>query len=284
MRMTDADLELLAKGMAPVMRELVATAIKDLAASVLDPLSQRLASVEQRASVPGRDGRDGQPGLMGERGPAGERGEKGMDGAPGPAGAPGAPGAPGPEGPPGIPGAAGVPGEPGPQGPPGAEGAVGPSGRDGAPGPEGPVGPMGPPGPAGEPGEKGADGINGRDGIDGLTFTADDIITMAYDLDARALAITVGRDDRHKVFHVPMPIPVYRDIYEPGKAYAPGEMVTYAGALWIAKADTVERPGDGATAWRLCAKKGRDGARGPVGPAGPTGAKGEPGERGPARW
>jgi hypothetical protein len=54
--------------------------------------------------------------------------------------------------------------------------------------------------------------------------------------------------------------------------------------MWIAKADTEERPGAGATSWRLCVKAGRDGKSGPQGPQGPLGPRGEKGERGPERW
>lgn len=45
----------------------------------------------------------------------------------------------------------------------------------------------------------------------------------------------------------------------PQRRYPAGAATTHDGALWIARQDTEERPGDGATAWRLAVKRGRDG-------------------------
>ncbi len=55
--MTDAELQVIAKGMAPVVSELVEKALSGLLA--------RVAVLEQRQAVPGRDGRDGLPGAVG---------------------------------------------------------------------------------------------------------------------------------------------------------------------------------------------------------------------------
>lgn len=49
--MTDAELQVIAKGMAPVVAELVEKRVAALVA--------RIAVLEQRQAVPGRDGRDG---------------------------------------------------------------------------------------------------------------------------------------------------------------------------------------------------------------------------------
>ena len=40
------------------------------------------------------------------------------------------------------------------------------------------------------------------------------------------------------------------------KDYRQGNLVTRDGSLWLATADTRERPGDGNTGWRLIVKRG----------------------------
>jgi hypothetical protein len=40
------------------------------------------------------------------------------------------------------------------------------------------------------------------------------------------------------------------------KDYAAGNLVTRSGSLWVALADTSDRPGDGGSAWRLVVKRG----------------------------
>jgi hypothetical protein len=49
--------------------------------------------------------------------------------------------------------------------------------------------------------------------------------------------------------------PRYRDVWQRGKAYAPMDTVTHAGALWIARGDgpTTDRPGTSG-AWKLMTK------------------------------
>jgi DNA-binding transcriptional MerR regulator len=47
-------------------------------------------------------------------------------------------------------------------------------------------------------------------------------------------------------------------VYEAGTAYAKGAAVSHSGSYWVAKADTVARPGE-STQWRLIVKKGSNG-------------------------
>lgn len=79
------------------------------------------------------------------------------------------------------------------------------------------------PGPAGKDGEPGPAGKDGADGKPGLAY--------------------VG-------------------VYQDGKAYEPGECATWAGSLWHCNEATRSRPGDGAAAWTLVVKRGRDGKDG----------------------
>lgn len=97
------------------------------------------------------------------------------------------------------------------------------------------------------------DGKDGADGRDGLGF--DD--TEVYLHEDKGYILRLAQGDRVK--EQPIAIPVDRGVYKPGKSYHAGAIVTAQGALWMAQKDTAERPGDGATSWRLAVKKGRDG-------------------------
>ena len=65
-----------------------------------------------------------------------------------------------------------------------------------------------------------------------------------------------------RVQDIVVPIPIDRGVHKPGTKYFRGAMVTSQGSLWCAQADTAERPGDGATSWRLTSKRGKDGRDG----------------------
>jgi len=54
----------------------------------------------------------------------------------------------------------------------------------------------------------------------------------------------------------------YKGVWTKDTAYGCGSAVTCGGSLWIARADTSEKPGDGATKWQLAVKAGRDGRDG----------------------
>lgn len=93
---------------------------------------------------------------------------------------------------------------------------------------------------------------DGVDGKDGLGFDDMDVVD-----DGERCALRLSRDGKVKQFVIP--IAVDRGTYRPGKRYCKGALVTAQGSLWCAQSDTAERPGDGATSWRLAVKKGRDG-------------------------
>jgi hypothetical protein len=48
----------------------------------------------------------------------------------------------------------------------------------------------------------------------------------------------------------------YRGVWKPDAKYPRGAACTHDGGLWIAEHDTDQRPGNGATAWKLAVKKG----------------------------
>lgn len=88
------------------------------------------------------------------------------------------------------------------------------------------------PGPPGEPGAPGKDGKDGEPGAPGLA---------------------------------------YEGVYQDGKSYTLGTIVTWAGSSWHCNEPTDTKPGDGSKAWTLMVKRGRDGKDGA------QGAEGKPG-------
>lgn len=55
---------------------------------------------------------------------------------------------------------------------------------------------------------------------------------------------------------------IYREVWNPGVKYVPGDVETDGGQRWYCKAETQgRRPGgeSSATYWRLCVRRGRDG-------------------------
>jgi integrin beta 3 len=293
--MTDAD----------VLDELIATAV----AAAVEPLLTRIAVLEKRQPLNGRDGLPGVPGVSGrdgEKGIAGERGERGPEGPQGPEGPAGkdaplpdldeialrvaslipAPkdGTNGIDGQDGAQGPEGRQGERGPEGPQGQVGDKGVDGKDGlglagavltkdgvlvltlsdgsvrelgiVKGDPGPAGRDGTNGRDGLPGAQGRSGSDGRDGLDGLGF---DDIHVDYDGE-RTFTFKFARGGREKTFGAfRVPSMIHRGVWLEGKAYEQGDVVTWAGSGWIAKTDTITKPGDGSSDWLLVIKRGRDG-------------------------
>src|SRR5262245_8426050 len=56
----------------------------------------------------------------------------------------------------------------------------------------------------------------------------------------------------------------YCGVFELGKSYERGDVVTWDGSMWHAERDTGAKPGTASSAddWRLCVKRGRDGRDG----------------------
>ena len=51
----------------------------------------------------------------------------------------------------------------------------------------------------------------------------------------------------------------YRGVYQEGKRYELGDVVTWAGSAWHTNEATTTKPGESAKAWTLMVKHGRDG-------------------------
>lgn len=101
-------------------------------------------------------------------------------------------------------------------------------------------------------------GVNGTNGADGLGFE-----DLAVDFDGdRTLSLTFARGLEKKSFPIVLPFLRYEGVFQEGKAYDVGDVVTWAGSTWHCKAATASKPGDGAPAWTLIVKRGRDGKDG----------------------
>ena len=120
------------------------------------------------------------------------------------------------------------------------------------------------PGPAGE---HGTHGTNGKDGADGLGV---EDLAVTFDGD-RTLAFRIGAGDRAKVYPIVLPYLRYVGVFQQGKTYDEGDVVTWGGSTWhCARRATDTKPGTGDGAWTLIVKAGtpgrdgKDGAPAPI--------------------
>jgi len=282
-----SDIALLVRGMAPAIRDAVATAV-DSYDAVWAPrivaLEAEIARLKAMQPVHGLDGKDGAPG---ERGLDGAPGRDGVDGAPGPPGRDGAKGPDGVAGRDGLDGKDGRDGVDGAPGAPGRDGAKGLDGVAGRDGLDGKDGRDGLPGVPGRDGEKGLDGANGRDGANGADGLGFDDMTEELADDGRTIIRRYSSGDRVKEFRHTFSVVLDRGVFSAGKSYEPGDAVTWGGSLFIAQKATSAKPGeasDASRAWRLAVKRGGDGKQGPAGPQGERGAIGPQGPQGRAAY
>lgn len=250
--MNQGDVAALMRGMAP--------AIKSYIDGVIAPLLKRIEAQEceleelrNRApekGEPGRDGRDGVDGRDAE--PVSEEQianavERYLTANPPPPGKDGSDGADGKDG---------APGEKGADGRDGADG-VGLAGamidRDGELNitlTNGKVRRLG-----SVIGRDGKDGVDGSAGADGQSWDEMEVRQTS----ARTIELSFDHGERRNTFELEFPVPLYRGVFTEGEAYQPGDMVTWAGSLWHCNDASPDKPGDGAKAWTLAAKRGRDG-------------------------
>ena len=110
-------------------------------------------------------------------------------------------------------------------------------------------------GPAGRDGRDGVDGRAGQPGADGVGF---DKVEASFDGD-RTIALKFIKGDATTTVPIVLPIPKYQGVYQQAHAYGVGDVVTWAGSSWYCRQPTQAKPGDGASAWQLMVKRGRDG-------------------------
>jgi integrin beta 3 len=138
-------------------------------------------------------------------------------------------------------------------------------------------------GPSGEKGLDGRDGINGKDGADGLhgkDGLGFDDMEPTYDEVGR-LSLRFVRGDLVKSIKVPGI--VYRDLWDAGIEYEPGDTVTWGGSMWTAKQAHRGMAPDGLNSkqyWALSVMRGRQGKQGTKGDPGVIGKQGPMGPQG----
>jgi collagen triple helix repeat protein len=154
----------------------------------------------------------------------------------------------------------------------GIAGSVGEKGEKGEKGERGEAGLQGGRGEAGERGREGA-GIAGaaitRDGELMLTLTDGAVLTpgrvegrdglgiedlsVEYDGE-RTMTLVFARGDKRKEIPISFPGMIYRGVFETGRDYVRGDIVTRNGSMYhCSVAGTVAQPGDGSTDWTLTA-------------------------------
>jgi len=285
-----ADLHDLAKSLSHTLKAHIDRRLEEFRASFRVPADGKDGAsgpVGERGA-PGVAGEAGKDGVQGERGEKGDAGRDGKDGAPGERGEKGIDGRDGKDGAPGERGEKGIDGRD--FDPAALDAAVRaevgkqfsdvyervlraiPTPKDGAsvtiedvtPLLEGAVAKWGLEFErrAGDMLQRALDripaGVDGKDGADGVGV--DDFELESLD-GGRTIAVSIAASSGLIIRkEITTAIPVDRGPYAIGRAYEPGDGVTYGGSFWIAQAATETSPGDskGGMPWRLAVKHGRD--------------------------
>ena len=111
----------------------------------------------------------------------------------------------------------------------------------------------------GRDGRDGRDGERGEKGADGFSLNDFDVEMQQ---DGRTVVFRFVRGDVADTYELCFPTMIYQGVFADGKSYVTGDTVTWGGSLWHCDMDTGEKPGEGAKAWTLCCKKGRDARNG----------------------
>jgi hypothetical protein len=104
----------------------------------------------------------------------------------------------------------------------------------------------------------GKDGAPGKDGLAGRDGFGFDDLEAEHDGE-RALTLRFVRGDAKKEFTFTVPAVIDRGVWKEGQFKA-GDGVSWDGSWFVAQTDTDKKPGTPESGWRLCAKRGRDGA------------------------
>lgn len=77
-------------------------------------------------------------------------------------------------------------------------------------------------------------------------------------IDERTLKFKFERGNELHTFELEFPVMIYRGVYQDGKDYTRGDVVTWAGSLWHCERAATSKPDSGED-WKLIVKRGRDG-------------------------
>lgn len=110
---------------------------------------------------------------------------------------------------------------------------------------------------AGRDGDPGKPGKDGRDGFQLENFDA-----KLMD-DGRTILLSFEQQDLMYSVELGVPAMIYRGVYKEGSEYEKGDTVTWGGSLWHCDTEkTAEKPDSSEKHWTLAAKRGRDGKDG----------------------
>lgn len=96
----------------------------------------------------------------------------------------------------------------------------------------------------------GKDGDPGPKGFDLGDFDAD------LGADGRTIELAFGAGEDRVTRALQLPTMIYRGVFEQGRTYEVGDVVTWGGSGWACVERSEERPGEGAKGWKLAVKKG----------------------------
>lgn len=97
-----------------------------------------------------------------------------------------------------------------------------------------------------------------KDGIDGKNALELEDFDLTLGEDGRTVTMSLKRGEEVVSKSVKLPMPDYKGFWKDG-VFEKGDMVTYAGSLWIAAKETSEKPEYKDSDWSVIAKKGGTG-------------------------
>ena len=77
--------------------------------------------------------------------------------------------------------------------------------------------------------------------------------------DDRTVELAFGNGEQRQVASFKWPVVIYRGVYQTGREYDAGDMLTYQGSGWIAQRATSAKPDSPNSGFQLAVKRGRDG-------------------------
>jgi hypothetical protein len=96
-------------------------------------------------------------------------------------------------------------------------------------------------------------------GMDGWECVVDGVADVEVDMRSeRGFVIRITKASGATITKdFTIPSMVYKDLFREGTIYAKGDVVTWAGHMWVCKQETDAKPVEG-DVWRICVKRGQD--------------------------